>query len=65
MLIDSDLEDLLVDYRKVSNALHACWTHAARTPGYDKSHWKTISNAIDRKYADAAALLGYRGPLVP
>ena len=63
--MSADLEELLVDYRVVSNALHACWTKAVGTPDYDKSDWKTISNAIDRKYADAAALLGYQGPLVP
>lgn len=32
---------------RVSRALHALWTAAVGTPGYDKAAWKELASAID------------------
>jgi hypothetical protein len=32
---------------RVNRALHALWTAAVGTPGYDKARWKELASAID------------------
>lgn len=44
----SDAEGVLAAYREASAALHELWSDHAGEPGYIKSKWMRLSNALDR-----------------
>jgi hypothetical protein len=52
-------DEILSDYRAAINALHRLWTEHVDAPGYDKSKWRDLSNAIDRLGRDAATAAGH------
>ena len=42
----TDEREYLALRERVNNALHHLWTRYTHTPGYDKSEWRELANAI-------------------
>jgi len=50
---------VLLSYYAAHAALHALWSEAVGTPGYDKRSWMALSNSLDALGRSAATLVGF------
>ena len=55
---DMPHDAFLAYFREAHAALHRCWTKALDQPGYVKSDWTTLDNALARFARDVATEIG-------